>query len=517
MKYQAKVMWSFLLCGAVSAGVCTLAALWQFHGQVNSELMSRHKSVAATIASQIDAAALGEIRDRADEQSPAYEKLVAQLRAARDANRRGDIVVQNVYTLMAAPQDGKTLVFGVDAEEDFRMRSRVGDVYHSSGPAIELSDRVQSDEVVRKDQWGEWFSAFAPVKDQAGNVVAMVGIDVPAARMSVRWHKQMAAAGIAVVLGGLIGVGPAVWLSRRATRPLAELSATVDRLAGGDLSARAQVQGRDEFASLASHLNGMAQRLGEHQTLRQAFARYVSQQVMDGILQDGRVPCVEGDRRRVTILFSDIRGFTTMAEKMPPEQVVGLLNEYFERMIDVVFRHGGTLDKLIGDGLMAIFGAPADDPHQEEHAVRAALDMQRELEALNNKWSAAGRPRLEIGIGIHSGPAIIGNVGSTQRMEYTAVGDAVNLAARLESASKDLQVGLVVSEHTFEPVRSLFAFQRLGEVKAKGRSDTVTVYGPRSEEQSAGADTQTAAPRGLTGEGPARTMPDAETPTRRAA
>jgi adenylate cyclase len=220
----------------------------------------------------------------------------------------------------------------------------------------------------------------------------------------------------------------------------------------------------------------MAIGLGERERVKTAFARYVSQQVLDSVLKSGSAGAVlTGDRRRISVLFADIRGFSTLSEDLPPEKVVQVLNEYFERMVDVVFRNQGTLDKFIGDGMMVIFGAPEDDPYQEEHALRTALEMQRELRLLAGKWESEGL-RIRAGIGIHSGPAVVGNIGSTRRMEYTAIGDTVNLASRLESATKELGVPILLSEYTYHAVRGSFQMRQMGPIKVKGRHEAVLTY-----------------------------------------
>ena len=152
----------------------------------------------------------------------------------------------------------------------------------------------------------------------------------------------------------------------------------------------------------------------------------------------------------MTVLFSDIRGFTTVSEKGQPEEIVAILNEYFTRMVEIVFAHKGTLDKFVGDMVMALFGAPLDDPNHAEHAVDAALEMIRELNRLNEKWAAEGRPALDIGIGISTGPMIAGNIGSEAIMSYTVIGDSVNLGARLESLNKEYGTRIIISEATRE-------------------------------------------------------------------
>jgi adenylate cyclase len=142
----------------------------------------------------------------------------------------------------------------------------------------------------------------------------------------------------------------------------------------------------------------------------------------------------------------------------------------------VILRHSGTIDKFLGDGMMVIFGAPLDDQYQEEHAVKAALEMQEELRKLCRKWESEGRRSIHMGIGINSGAAVVGNIGSEEHMEYTAIGDTVNLASRLESASKDLGLDIVVSEHTYHAVRPLFRWKFAGEVLVRGRTEPVRAY-----------------------------------------
>ena len=182
--------------------------------------------------------------------------------------------------------------------------------------------------------------------------------------------------------------------------------------------------------------------------MKRLFGQYVSKDVYDQLVANPDLARLGGQRRQMTVLFSDIRGFTTVSEKGQPEEIVAILNEYFTRMVEIVFAHKGTLDKFVGDMVMALFGAPLDDPNHAEHAVDAALEMIRELNRLNEKWTAEGRPALDIGIGINTGPMIAGNIGSEAIMSYTVIGDAVNLGARLESLNKEYGTRIIISEAT---------------------------------------------------------------------
>lgn len=181
-----------------------------------------------------------------------------------------------------------------------------------------------------------------------------------------------------------------------------------------------------------------------------------------------------------TILFSDIRGFTALSETMPPEKVVALLNEYHGRMVESVFRHGGTLDKFIGDGLMAYFGAPVADPEHPRNAVACALDMLAELKALNEVRLGRGEAVLRVGVGVHTGPVVVGDIGSPRRrLEYTAIGDAVNLASRIEGLTKERGEPILVSEAARERAGDAFAWVEVEPAEVKGKSAPVRTFAPR--------------------------------------
>jgi adenylate cyclase len=176
------------------------------------------------------------------------------------------------------------------------------------------------------------------------------------------------------------------------------------------------------------------------------------------------------------VLFSDIRGFTTVTEKGDPEELVSQLNEYFSRMVAIVFRHKGTVDKFVGDMVMALFGAPLDDPEHAEHAAAAAVDMVKELGELNQQWAAQGRAQLDLGIGINSGDMIAGNIGSSSIMSYTVIGDNVNLGARLESLNKDYKTRIIISDATRSRLQGNYAIRPLGDVVVKGKSRAVAIF-----------------------------------------
>jgi adenylate cyclase len=210
--------------------------------------------------------------------------------------------------------------------------------------------------------------------------------------------------------------------------------------------------------------------------VKRLFSRYVSKDVFDQLMSDPSRASLGGQRRTMTVLFSDIRGFTTFSEQGRPEEIVQQLNEYFSRMVHVVFEHRGTLDKFVGDAVMALFGAPLDDADHAEHAVQAALAMLKELEGLNRRWAAEDRPTLAIGVGVNTGDMVAGNIGSESIMSYTVIGDAVNLGSRLESLNKQYGTSIIISDATRARVQGRYDIRALGDVVVKGKSQPVAIF-----------------------------------------
>ena len=213
--------------------------------------------------------------------------------------------------------------------------------------------------------------------------------------------------------------------------------------------------------------------------LRKAFSSYVSPAVVAEILRDPDKLKLGGENREITVLFSDIRGFTSISERMSPEALVSLLNEYLSPMTQIVMEEFGTLDKYVGDAIMAVFGAPLDVPDHSKRACLAALTMMEKLEMLNTEWKDRGLPRMSIGIGINTGEAIVGNMGANVRFEYTAIGDTVNLASRLEGLNKLYGTGIIVTKLTLDNIGSNeppFLVRELDLVRVKGKEKPVPIY-----------------------------------------
>ena len=214
----------------------------------------------------------------------------------------------------------------------------------------------------------------------------------------------------------------------------------------------------------------------EKKKIRGAFQYYLTASVINEMLKDPSKLKLGGDKKDLTVLFSDIRGFTTISEKMTPEELVHLLNEYLTTMTNVVFHYDGLLDKYMGDAIMAVFGAPLDQPDHALRACRTAIGMLDKLKILQKKWLEEGKPVLNIGIGINSGDMVVGNMGSDMRFDYTVMGDSVNLGSRLEEINKDYGSNIVISEYTYEAVKDVLFCRELDAVRVKGKKQLVRIY-----------------------------------------
>lgn len=219
---------------------------------------------------------------------------------------------------------------------------------------------------------------------------------------------------------------------------------------------------------------GLGAELLARRRIRDSFSRYLSREVASQVLAD--VPGLRGEHREVSILFSDLRGFTTLSEGRDAEEVAAKLTEYFDAMTEAIFAHRGMINDFIGDGIMAIFGAPVPDPDHALHAVRSAWAMDRALARLNERWGAAGLPTLRMGIGVHTGEVFAGNVGGAARVKYTLVGDPVNLASRVEGLNKELGTTILITEETHALVASRVSVKDLGAHAVKGRVQPVRVF-----------------------------------------
>lgn len=475
MKYRTKLYIALVSIASVSILLAILIFSARTEKLVFNILKSRSISIVSTAAAQLDPTLIASANKAQSDKDPIYQKAVSELRKILNANRRDDLYVSELYTLFPNPSNPDELLWGIDSSPS---PIPPGTVYNSSDKDLILKnfDKQFADPSFTTDQFGVWLTGFAPIKNANQQYISTLAVDINAADIHDRIQELVKFAIWGLLCALLIAFIIAHVLSKKVTKSLHHLHDVVKQIGSGNLRAKSSLSSDDEFGELSEGINAMGQGLQERDRLKMSFARYVSTHILDKILLSEAPLKLEGERRKVTLLFSDIRQFTRLAETLPPEHVVNLLNDYFEQMIEVIFTHSGTLDKFIGDGIMAEFGAPLDDISQEEHAITTAIQMQKELNKLCDKWEKQGKPRIQMGIGIHTGEAVVGNIGSEKRIEYTAIGDAVNVASRLEQATKILNVHILLSETTYLGAKDKFPFKDLGSMALPGRKEQIRVY-----------------------------------------
>lgn len=438
-----------------------------------NQIRSKTLSLVLNTVRLIDSDALQRYIDaKGIETNADFRKLKSEITKIQNLNRRTDIFIEDVYIITKERNSNHYyIVINAKQVEDF------GSKYETVFPvhALELSTPYVTKKIY-SDSSGSWITGYAPIFDRKGKEVGLLGIDVQTKEIYLQLEKLLFYGFIAFVISIFLGGCFAYFLSKFVSSSLSILCRTVKIIGEGDFSARSSLRTQDEFNELAIAINHMAKGVEERERLKLCFASYVSKYALDELLKLDQPIVLKGERKKITVLFSDIRQFSTIAEKLPPEKVLQMLNEYFKEMIEIIFQYKGTLDKFIGDGLMVGFGAPLQDDLQELHAVSAAIQMQKRLKVLCEKWIKEGRAQLSIGIGIHTGLAILGTVGSERRMEYTAIGDTVNIAARLEQLTKQLKKPIIISQSVYDKVKDHFVFEELCMTKLTGRVGDIKIY-----------------------------------------
>jgi class 3 adenylate cyclase len=424
--------------------------------------------VAVLLVDPAQHAALARAQDPG---APAYRRVRTTL-----ANVQREVLLTTpIRTLIDYDRTGRRARVVVTSEE----AERPGEWYALAPELIDpiawsLEDGVARYTGAYRNAMGTWISAVAPIVDAQGRAMAVLSVDYQVDVFLDRLREldativQGSAAGaICALLLGLV-------FARRLTRPISALTGAVTRVAGGDLSQSLPVQSRDEVGVLTGAFNGMVEGLRQRDFIRNAFGRYVSPEVAKTLLESPDGLRLGGHKREITVLMSDLRGYTRFAEHGDPAGVMEVLNDYLGRMADIVIAHGGTINEFIGDAIFAVFGAPVEHADHAERAAATALAMQVAMDALNRENAARGRPRFEMGIGLHTGEAVVGNIGSEQRTKYAVVGAAVNLAARVEGCTVGGQI--LMTAATVERLADLADVAPPISVELKGLAAPIALY-----------------------------------------
>jgi len=480
MKYRTKLTLALMLLAIISNGIATSILYFQVKKMTFNELQSKAVSIVATVASFINGENLVQFRENPTEENQYYKILRSKLIKSLNANKRKDFVVSFIYLFSKSPTNSEKIVVEVDTKTELER-------LQAGHPLVREQEFLKPDEIemigeygVSKkfytNQFGTWLTAFAPIMDAQGNIVGFLGTNIRGSNIISHLNELLISCLISLGFSLIAAFGLAQILVRKVSKPLDIICTTVHEIGEGNLKARSSYKTDDEFGELSKNINTMAFGLEERQRLKNNFTRYVSKDVLELILQQKDISKISHERKKITVLFSDIRSFSKLSENLPPEEVVKILNEYFQEMISIIFKYRGTLDKILGDGLMIIFGAPLDDDKQEEMALKTAVEMQAKLKELGEKWKKENRPQLSMGIGIHTGPAVTGNLGSEKHLEYTAIGKAVNLAYQIEKNTKKLNCPILVSEATLAPLKNKPQVKAMGNLTIKDKETDLKIF-----------------------------------------
>ena len=405
------------------------------------------------------------------QETSAYLRVRQALSIVQDENR----IETPVYTLTDYDAEKRQARFMVTS----RGPGVPGEPYPLVPALLEplgraFHDNVATHTAVYHNQSGTWITAFAPIRNGPGPPIAVLDVDYPVTVYLVRLAAVRNTIVGASLLGALAALILGVIVARRVAGPITALTETAARVQAGDLSVALPVRSRDEVGRLTRAFNEMIEGLRQRDFIRSTFGRYVSPEVAQALLASPEAQRLGGEKREVTVLMSDLRGYTRFAELGDAQAVMAVLNEVLARMTDVIIAHGGTINEFIGDAIFAIFGAPLAHPDHAERAAAAAIAMQRAMADVNEAHAQRGLPRFEMGVGINTGEAVVGNIGSEQRAKYAVVGAAVNLAARVEGCTVGGQIFL--SPNTYARVRDLVEVGEPFPVEVKGVAEPLLLY-----------------------------------------
>lgn len=446
-------------------------------------LQQRLLAAVQALAQTIDADALGAVPPGTTQSSHLHRSVLLRLNQMAKAN--GEIT--SLYVLRPTQEPTK-LRFFADVVKHGRAAAP-GEIYDASSIPTMLQGfgRAIAEREPVRDRFGHTLSGYAPVRNSQGRSVALVGADVDASRLhEIRrqvLHSTVLSLVMTLPILGLI----ALVVAHDIRTPLSRLIKAASAISEGDLSIRVDLRRSDELGLMSHHFDHMADQLQDRDFIRETFGCYLSHQIASEVLRQRSGPSLGGEERVVTVLFSDLRGYASLSEKLSAHQVVTMLNQYLGAMTELVHHHNGCVIEFVGDAIFAVFGAPHYIPDHAERGMRCALDMLACLETLNANWDQSGLadswhrrgiPDISIRIGLHSGSVIAGNLGSKTRMKYSVIGDTVNVASRLEELNKLMGSKLLLSHTVFSqlPAELCRGLSDRGRLRVKGRHQVVRVY-----------------------------------------
>ena len=470
-RFGVRVAAGFVAVTVLGTGVTGFLVYRTQKAGLEESLGSLLLNIARTGVLLIDPDLEREVQITRTQDSEAYRRLRQILATIQDINQ----LATPIYTLSDYEPGARRTRFMVTS----RGPGLPGEVYdlvpELIGPLEMAFERgIASTTRIYVNQHGTWITAFAPIKDRSGQTIAVLDVDYRIDVYLMRLARLRYLILGTSLLGGLVALLVGLLLARRVTGPVSDLSQGVARVSGGDLSQTLPVRSQDEVGQLTAGFNAMLEGLRQRDFIRDTFGRYVSPEVAQTLLESPENLGLGGEKRELTVLMSDLRGYTRFVEQGDPTMVVEVLNHYLGRMTEIIIEHGGTINDFAGDGIVAFFGAPLPGADHAERAAACAIAMQIILDEVNRQHAVQGLPRLEMGIGLNTGEAIVGNIGSEKRAKYTVIGTVINLAARVEACTVGGQV--LLSPGTYERIQDLAEVGPPIPVEVKGIREAILLY-----------------------------------------
>jgi adenylate cyclase len=454
--------------------------------RVSSELSSLQKRLVVLVtalADSVDVQAIEETPLDNNELGSAHQRM----REKFSKVMAEDDLLQSIYVFRQT-EEPTQLRFFVDIVRDGE-EAVPGDSYDASSLLTLLQGFSQPvvEDQPQSDSFGTSLSGYAPIRNAQGRSVGMLGADVNA--KDIELAKQDVLISTLTVFGVAMAALALLSLvvAQNIRKPLNQIIDAAAAISEGKFATRIELDRKDEFGIMGRQIDQMATQLQQREFIRQTFGRYVSEVVAENLLKETSDTALGGEERVVSILFSDLKGYTTLSEQLPPTQLVKMLNDYFGAMTAIIDAHGGCVIEFLGDGILAVFGAPQRMDNHAEQAVRCALAMQERIKTLPEDWEGDalgeyfhqdGSQDFGMRIGIHTGSVVAGNLGCPSRMKYAVIGDSVNIAARLEAMNKALNSDTLISGDTFHqlPVALSKHLHSEGMQKIDGRERSLPVY-----------------------------------------
>jgi len=443
---------------------------------IREGIKERLKESVSLAAMHIDGDLHKSLTRREDETSEAYKKIKKHLQQMR--NKLKDI--RYVYTVRK--NEKGQIYFVVDAEEKEENLAHINDIYDESSAemnqAFEKPYDIYVENEFSTDKWGTFLSSYAPVFTKDGRLEAVLGMDITANKIiQYELYYLLIIFSVCCVIS-IIVIFVGMYISHKISHPLKLLEKDMANIQKFDLESDTKIN------SIIAEVVNMKTAVDNMKSGLRSFKKYVPADIVAELIKLRKEAVLSGEKREVSMFFSDIAGFTGISEKISPELLAEKLGIYFEGMASAIIRNKGTLDKFIGDAIMAFWGAPLTIDNHALLACNAALQCQRYLDSISEEWLKSGIATFETRIGIHTGETIVGNIGYNERLSYTIIGDNVNLASRLEGLNKYYGTKIIISEFTHAHVCNSMTTRLIDIVAVKGRSAGVRIYELISEKDN---------------------------------